>query len=363
MKPFKKIIAGSLVALGLVAIIAAFASPAQAAITCSQVGPGPTWPLGPYTKYCGSSTQASGQYLANAIVGVNGSAGQTLLKNRMISLNAAHSYNGVFYLFPDATTFRTWALANMPAAQVPPAAAIASSAGWSQYTSSSNPLPLYTVVFEKVTSNGLNVNVGSNLQSIAGHESGHWLDALLSPLQAGQNAGDLALISNGPFYRHLRSFDETALDSLTNPGDSGKCSYKNHGLFNVYRWRLNDGTLEYYCSTGADGSLGSGSSLVNFAGYPNSAILAGTWPGVWSTTGNIHAPHTELFAQTYAIGVVSYTDISLSPTATYVYFRGNNQAYSGANLYKCTIAFITYIYQNNKLPPASYMQNLSCPTN
>lgn len=366
MKSLKKLIASALAALGFAAITLALpAGPAQAqAITCQQVGPGPTWPLGPYSQYCGGSSQASGQYVSNALIGVNGTAGQTLLKNKMIALNTANTYNGVFYLFPDATKFRTWALAHMPAAQVPSAAAIATSSGWTQYQSSTNPMPLYTVVFEKILSTGQSTNIGSNLQAVAGHESGHWLDALLAHLQTPSTSvpNALALISNGDFYRHLRLFDENALNTLTDPGDTGKCVYKNHGLFNIYQWTDTSGVKKYFCVTGTDGSAGSGSSLIStFAGYPNNAILAGAYPGIW---GGLDAkgPDKELFAQTYVMGVVSYTDISLFPAVTYVYFRQNNQAYSNANLYKCTIAFITYIYQNNALPPASYMQPLSCPT-
>jgi len=166
MKPVKKIVAGALAALGFAAIATTFATPAQAAITCQQYSPGGNWPHGVYVQYCGSASQVNAGDLAIALYG-NGGPSIQLLQSRMQALNTASTpYNGVIYLFHNATEFTTWANAVLPSSERPPAADLQGAAGYTHWTSSTNPLPLYTVIFEHVDFNGVNVT-GTNFRSVA----------------------------------------------------------------------------------------------------------------------------------------------------------------------------------------------------
>ncbi len=245
MKNQPKVIAGIAAAFALLGSAAGLSNllPARAqaqvqpaVVTCvpyQQVG---NWPV-TYIQLCGvTDPQNAGGLVNNALIGINGTSGQSALASAMIAQQKKNKYLGQFYVFPSSTEFLAWASGkNIP---ISTAAALSGVAGQTLNVIGPNNtvIPEYTVIFETVkyttppTRPNLNFNVGSNLGNVAAHESGHWLDALLA---IGPSVQTLKYLSNTQFFRDVYDAD---YNGANNPGAINNlvaCGQNAQGLFNT----------------------------------------------------------------------------------------------------------------------------------
>jgi len=359
MKTLKKQISTALAALGfIIAALSFSATPAAAAITCKPVSAGGNWPAGVYTQYCGTASATNAGDLIIATSG-NGGPSIDLLRLRMQALHSASTpYNGVIYLFHNATEFTTWANAgNLPVAERPPASEIQGAAGYTFQTSATNPLPLYTVIFEHIDFNGVNVT-GTNFRSVTGHEIGHWMDALLSYLKPAP-AGTLPVLSNSVWFQNLVQADLNGMDLITQ-----RCGVSpNIGLFNGLKSSWLQGPAPSFFCSGANGSGSTPNSPYNIIAN-TSGWLANAWPEFWDFSSHPFRPSSEHFAQSYSF-INAWSDGATSPSTAYKLFENNNQNLPNKGMWKCTAAFIRYVYLNKALPtslPGSTASSpYSCP--
>ncbi|MBS2004657.1 MAG: hypothetical protein JST44_24320 [Cyanobacteria bacterium SZAS LIN-5] len=345
MKPFKKLFTGALAALGFAAVAATFATPAQAAITCSQYLPGGNWPNGIFTQYCGSASQSNAQYLPKGLQG-DGGPGIQKLNSTMTQVNSADKPNhrrGVFYLFYDQSEFLIWASTNLASTDVPTASELNGAAGYTRFQVTPTFTPLYTVIFQHIDSvgggAGKDVPVG-DLQEVVGHEAGHWMDAILSYLKPPTNPNLYPFLSNSVWFQNLLATDIKNLDAIT-----AQCVTNSKGLFNSYQQSWLSYTTPVFMCTGSNGS--GGTLIKSYQGFKNSQILSFAWPEFF--TNSSKRPQAEQFAEFYAL-LNGYNDQASFPSSFLGFWDGQNRALPQANLFQCSTAFETYVYQHVQLP-------------